>query len=135
MRTQARFPGVGPEAGHYESFYVKATRPGGGRAIWLRHTVHRAPGAELTGSLWFTLFDADASGPRATKLTVDASQVAAPIGSYIEVAGARFGPGAASGAIDTPELDVSWDLTFEDRGEPFRHLPYDFLYGARLPRK
>jgi len=134
MRTAARFPGVDPGAGHYESFYVKATRPGGGRAVWLRHTVHKAPGAALTGSLWFTLFDADAEGPRATKVTVAADRVSAPPGAYVEIAGARFGPGSLDGGIDTPELDVSWKLTFEDRAEPFRHLPYDFLYGAPLPR-
>ena len=47
MRTEARFPGLDRGAGHYESFYMKATRPGGGRAIWIRHTVHKRPGAEL----------------------------------------------------------------------------------------
>ena len=30
VRTEARFPAVGAGAGHYESFYIKATRPGGG---------------------------------------------------------------------------------------------------------
>ena len=41
MRTEARFPGVPSGAGHYESFYVKAARPGGGRGVWIRHTVHK----------------------------------------------------------------------------------------------
>ena len=44
MRSEARFPGVDRRAGHYESFYIKATRPGGGRAVWIRHTVHKRPG-------------------------------------------------------------------------------------------
>ena len=71
VRTEARFPGIGQSAGHYESFYLKASRPGGGQGIWIRHTIHKRPDEELTGSVWFTLFDADATGPRATKLTVD----------------------------------------------------------------
>ncbi len=80
MRTEARFPGLGSGAGHYESFYIKATRPGGGRAVWIRHTVHKRPDAELTGSIWFTLFDAEAPGPRATKVTVGADRVVGPAG-------------------------------------------------------
>jgi hypothetical protein len=134
VRTEARFPGVSPGAGHYESFYIKATRPGGGRAIWIRHTVHKRPGEELTGSLWVTLFDAEAPGPRATKVTVGAEAVSAPPGAYIDVAGARLGPGTASGEATTPELEASWELTFTDGPEAFRHLPYDFLYRAPLPK-
>ncbi|MDX6582664.1 MAG: hypothetical protein QOI10_1848 [Solirubrobacterales bacterium] len=134
MRTEARFPRIGPGAGHYESFYIKATRPGGGRAVWIRHTVHKRPGAELTGSIWVTIFDADAEGPRATKVTVPAERVSAPGDAYIEVAGARLGPGTASGEAKTPELEVSWDLSFTDGAPPFRHLPYDLLYRAPLPK-
>jgi hypothetical protein len=134
VRTEARFPRVGAESGHYESFYIKATRPGGGRGIWIRHTVHKRPGEELSGSIWFTLFDADASGPQATKLTVGASEVSAPAGAYIKVADALLEPGAATGNATTPELDVSWELSFEDGSDPFRHLPYDFLYNASLPK-
>jgi hypothetical protein len=135
VRTEARFPGVARAAGHYESFYVKATRPGGGRGVWIRHTVHKRPGAEPTASLWFTLFDAEAEeGPRATKLTVPASELAAPEGAYIRVANAVLEPGRARGAAATEELDVSWELEFEPGPEAFRHLPYEFLYRAPLPK-
>ena len=61
--------GVAAKAGHYESFYLKACRPGGGRGIWIRHTVHKRPGAEPTASVWFVLFDPAAAGPRAAKAT------------------------------------------------------------------
>jgi hypothetical protein len=134
MRTEARFPGLGAGAGHYESFYIKATAPGGGRAIWIRHTVHKRPKAELTGSIWVTLFDGAAPGPRATKVTVGADRVSAPAGAYIEVGGAVVGPGSASGAVSTEALQASWELTFTGGPEAFRHLPYDFLYRAPLPR-
>jgi hypothetical protein len=134
VRTEARFPGVGAGSGHYESFYIKATRPGGGRGIWIRHTVHKSPGAELQGSIWFTLFDAGGPGPRATKVTVPAGEVGVPPGALIEVAGAVLEPARARGAASTPELKASWDLTFEAGPDAFRHLPYSFLYGAPLPR-
>lgn len=134
MRTEARFPGVGEGAGHYESFYLKATRPGGGQGVWIRHTVHKRPHEPLTGSLWFTLFDGDAPGPRATKLTVDAGQVSAPAGAYVEIAAARLQPGRAEGRIEGQGLDVTWELDFASEAPAFRHLPYDFLYGAPLPK-
>lgn len=122
------------DAGHYESFYIKASRPGGGQSIWIRHTVHQRPGQERTAALWVTLFDADAEGPRATKQTVAASELSVPEGAYVEVAGAVLEPGRARGTAASDALRASWDLSFTNGGESLRHLPYEFLYRARLPR-
>jgi hypothetical protein len=134
VRTEARFPAVGAGAGHYESFYVKATRPGGGLGIWIRHTVHKRPDAEPEASLWFTLFDAEAPGPRATKVTVPASELSVGEGGFIRIAESVFEPGGARGGMRTEAMEVSWELTFIDGPEAFHHLPYEFLYGARLPK-
>ncbi|MGH2952482.1 MAG: hypothetical protein ACRDK9_00475 [Solirubrobacterales bacterium] len=134
MRTEARFPAVADGAGHYESLYIKATRPGGGRGIWIRHTVHKRPGAEASASLWFTLFDAESDGPRATKLTLPATELAAPDGAYIRVGDALLEPGRAGGSAETEAMSVSWDLRFDSGAEAFRHMPYEFLYGAPLPK-
>ncbi|MGI9019890.1 MAG: hypothetical protein ACR2G3_04190 [Solirubrobacterales bacterium] len=134
MRTKARFPGIDSDAGHYESFYLKATHPSGGRAVWLRHTVHQRPGDEPNASLWLTLFDANAQGPKAVKATYPISELSAPSGAYIKVADATLEPGRASGAIAAPALDASWELTFADEGEPFFHLPHQRLYRAPLPK-
>src|SRR5512133_1811635 len=102
----ARFPLVAERAGHYESFYIKACRPGGGQGIWIRHTVHKRPGRQPKGSIWFTLFDAGAAGPRATKVTVSADQLSSPAGSWIRVASAEIGPGRAVGSIETAALSA-----------------------------
>lgn len=134
MDQGARFPQVAAEAGHYESFYVKACRPNGGRGIWIRHTVHKRPGAEPNASIWFVLFDRDAAGPRATKVTVPAAELSAPDGSWIRVGGAEIGPGRASGAVAGEALDASWELTFGGDAEPCAYLPAEWLYEARLPR-
>ena len=48
----------------------KACHPSEPLGVWIRYTVHKRPGAEPKGSLWFTLFDASAEAPQATKLTV-----------------------------------------------------------------
>jgi len=134
MNQGARFPNVAVKAGHYESFYIKACRPGGGKGIWIRHTVHKRPGADPTASIWFVLFDRGAEGPRATKLTVPATELAAPAGSWIRVSKAEIGPGSASGLVETEVLTASWDLTFAGDAEPCKYLPADWLYEAPLPR-
>ncbi|HEX3736201.1 MAG TPA: hypothetical protein VHV53_01555 [Solirubrobacterales bacterium] len=133
MEERARFPGVAAKAAHYESFYVKACRPDGGLGIWIRHTVHKPPRQEPTASIWFTLFDR-AAAPRATKVTVPARRLAAPVGAWIRVADAEIGPGRAVGSIATEALDASWSLRFAGGAEPCRYLPADWLYEAPLPR-
>ncbi len=134
MDQGARFPGVPAKAGHYESFYIKACQPGGGRGIWIRHTVHKRPGAEPNASIWFVLFDREADGPRATKVTVPAAELSAPAGSWIRVDGAEVGPGRARGAVDTDAVKASWELTFAGDAEPCKYLPSDRLYETRLPK-
>ena len=120
--------------GHYESFYIKACEPGGGRGIWIRHTVHKRPGAEPNGSIWFVFFDRAAEGPRATKVTVPASELSAPQGSWIQVGDAIVGPGAAEGSVETDALSAGWSLTFSAEAEPCKYLPADWLYEAPLPK-
>lgn len=134
MRTKARFPDLDRGAGHYESFYIKACRPGGGLGVWIRHTVHKRPGAEPTASLWFTLFDAAAPGPSAGKATFPAAELSAGDGAYIRIDGAVLEPGRARGAIESQTVKASWDLAFSDDREAFRHLPSEWMYRGRLPR-
>jgi hypothetical protein len=134
VRTEARFPGVPAKAGHYESFYIKAAQPGGGRAIWIRHTVHQRPNEEPKASLWFTFFDADAPGPRATKQTVGRDGLSVPAGAYIQVADAVLTDGAAKGTAASEALTASWDLRFADDGEALHHFEYDVMYRTKLPK-
>jgi hypothetical protein len=134
VRTAARFPEIPEKAGHYESFYLKLTRPGGGQGAWIRHTVHKRPGEPATCALWFVLFDRDAAGPRATKRQFTADELAAGPDCYIKIADATLTDGRATGTVETPALGAKWDLTFADTHEPFHHLPREFLYRARLPK-
>ncbi len=134
MKEEARFPRVAEKGGHYESFYIKACQPGGGRGIWIRHTVHKRPGAEANASIWFVLFDREADGPRATKVTVPAAELSVPEGSWIKADGAEIGPGRAEGSISTDALTASWNMTFAGDAERCKYLPADWLYEAPLPR-
>jgi hypothetical protein len=126
--TEARFPAVPVEAGHYESFYLKACHPAEPLGIWIRYTVHKRPNALPNGSLWVTLFDGASEGPRAHKETKPAPTAAG--GDWIGVGEASMRPGAASGAIDGAE----WDLRFASSEPPLFHLPRPWMYRARLPR-
>ncbi|MFN2613103.1 MAG: hypothetical protein ABR536_07025 [Solirubrobacterales bacterium] len=135
LRTRARFPErIGPGVAHYESFYIKATRPGGGQGVWIRHTVHKRPGQEATCAIWFVLFDAEAEAPRATKAQYGAERLSVPEGSYIKVAEAELGDGRAIGRLATDAFEASWHLRFSDPHQPFHHLPREFLYDAKLPK-
>jgi hypothetical protein len=134
VEERARFGEVPAKAGHYESFYLKACRPDGGLGIWIRHTVHKRPGEEPTGSIWFTLFDRDAPAPQATKVTVPASGLSVPAGSWIRVADAEIGPGEARGSVDSGGLAATWSLRFAGDFKPCHYLPADWLYEAPLPR-
>jgi hypothetical protein len=134
VRTEARFPEVPPGRGHYESFYLKAAPPEGGRAIWIRHTFHRQPGAEATGAVWVTWFDRERARPVALKRQFPAAELSVPSGSYFRVDGAEIGPGRASGVAETVDSSARWDLSWTDHAEPLRHLPADWMYRTPLPR-
>ena len=129
--VSARFPRI--DAG-YESYYLRAAEPGGGRGFWIRYTVHRQPARPTTGSLWFTFFDEQA--PTAVKTTLNDPRAGS--GSWIRIGEATLGPGHAQGSI---RLDmsapvpapVSWDLTFSGP-DLFAHLPRPWMYDAPLPR-
>ena len=125
--TEARFPAVPVEAGHYESFYIKACHPDGRLGVWIRYTVHKRPDALPNGSLWVTLFDAAGHGPRAHKETKPAPAAGE---NWISVGEASMRAGAAVGAIDGAE----WELRFASSEAPLFHLPTGWMYRTRLPR-
>ncbi len=51
LTTRFPFPGGG-----YESVYLRAVDPDDRRGLWLRHTVHQAPGHDPVGSVWAVAF-------------------------------------------------------------------------------
>lgn len=126
MIPPARFPRVPAAAGHYESFYVKASHPHGGLGVWIRYTVHKRAHDPPKGFLWFTLFDAE-SGVVAAKVE---GKPTADDRDVIRVGVARFGPGYLSGRA----AQAAWDLHFEGGEPPLFHLPHGWMYSAPFPR-
>jgi hypothetical protein len=129
--TAARFPLASARAGLYESFYLKLCHPSEPLGAWIRYTVHKRPGAEPNGSLWFTLFERGVR-PRAVKRTLPGP--AAGRGVWIEVAQAILGPTRAVGVASAGGIDATWELEFETAERPLFHLPRGWMYSGPLPR-
>jgi hypothetical protein len=120
-----RFPFFGADGG-YESFYLRAVDPEKPRSVWLRHTVHQAPGRSPVGSAWVTLFDADLPAPLAYKASADDPE---PDG-WLRVGGSAFGPTGVHGGAGP----ATWDLDWTGDEPALRHLTKSFMYSAPLPR-
>src|SRR3954452_10967081 len=120
MRDHARFPEIPREAGHYESFYVKAASDG--RAVWLRHTAFKRPGEAPVGSLWAVLFDASWERPVAGRQSYDEIEAA----GWVRIGPAHLGPGLAEGP--------SWRLGLEGDAPDLHYLPKAVMYRAKLPK-
>ena len=131
-RTHARFPDVAQGKGHYESFYLKACHPSEPLGIWIRYTVHKHSNQEPRGSVWFTLFDGNADGPQASKVTTP--ELTVPEGAYIRIGDSEFADGRVQGTAKTEQLDASWDLSFGSDEEALFHLPRDWMYRAPVPK-
>jgi hypothetical protein len=113
--------------GRYESWFLSARDAEPGRpprALWIRHTRHRAAGAE-TGSaaLWCTVFDPSAGRPNAVKESVPEFPAAASAG-----VDAFRGEARARGRM------AQWELTLASADAPLRHLRPGALYRLPLPK-
>ena len=126
--TRARFPDVQPAAGFYESYYLRAAHPSEPLGVWIRYTVHKRPGGRPNGSLWFTLFDGNADGPQATKVTVP--ELDAGGDGYIQIARSTFGRDRVLGSAGP----ATWDLQIGDGAPELLHLPRGWMYTAKIPR-
>lgn len=125
--TAARWPDVVAGRAHYESYYLRAVDPRGGRGVWIRYTVSVAPHGDPEGQLWFTAFDRSAPAPRGIR--VGAGRPATG-NAWILLGESGFGPRG----IDGRAGPASWSLRCRD-GEPaLAHLGRDAMYRARLPR-
>ena len=150
--TTAVFPAARPQAGMYESFFVRAVSPHEPLGVWIRNTVHKRPNLPPRGSIWFTLFDAGAPAPLMHKHTSGSLQ--ATPSSWIVIGDrAARSPSARAAASETspPPPDgeaawispteahgrcgpASWSLRWDSEEAPLWHLRAPLLYRGPLPR-
>lgn len=112
----------------YESWYARLVSPDEPLAVWIRYTIDKAPGSEATGTVWFTLFEGDATGPLARRRKDLPVEV--PAGAWVGIDGSTIGEGRLKGSC----FEASWDLTYTPRAPAFFHLPRPRLYEFPVPR-
>jgi hypothetical protein len=124
-----RAPGAPRPAPLYESHYLTAADPEGGRAVWLRYTSDKPAGQPPRGRLWCTVFTAGA--PPVARRTADPGILRGPApGDWAQIDGAAIGPAGARGTLE----DCSWAVCWRARARPLPYLPSRRLYDRQLPR-
>jgi hypothetical protein len=116
-----------PVAGRYESWFLSARDAEAGRApraLWIRHTRHRAAGATVaSAALWCTVFDPERGGPAVVKQSLP------EFGP-----GDRAGPEGFRGEAHARGRRAAWELTLAGADPPLRHLRPQLLYRTPVPR-
>jgi hypothetical protein len=113
----------------YESHYLTATDPAGGRALWLRHTALKRRGEPAHATVWLTWFDESAPCPRALRVTAR-EPVSDPGAAWSRSSLGELSPGVARGAIG----GASWQLTWDGHAPEVPYLPVPWLYDRPIPR-
>ncbi|MHB8691460.1 MAG: hypothetical protein ACYDHH_09465 [Solirubrobacteraceae bacterium] len=126
----SRTPRAGLEARLYESHFVCAADPAGGRALWVRYTALKRPGAPARPTVWLTWFDRDLPSPLAMRVTADEPVAASGDRFWCSSALGAIGPGTARGALEGAE----WSLSWEPRAGELPYLPAGWLYDRPIPR-
>ena len=113
-------------AGRYESWFLSARDAELGRpprALWIRHTTHRAAGEEAAcGALWCTVFDPAGGGPAAVKQSLP------------KLPAEQAGPHRFKGEARARGRMAEWELNLTGGGAPMRHLKPTALYRLPLPK-
>jgi hypothetical protein len=113
-------------AGRYESWFLSARDAEEGRpprALWIRHTRHRAANAERgSAALWCTAFGAG-EAPQAVKQS---------LAEFPD--GALAGPRGFRGEARARGRMAEWELTLSGDEPPLKHLKPNALYRLPLPK-
>jgi hypothetical protein len=111
-------------AGGYESWFISARDPASPRALWIRHTRHRARQGRESAALWCTVTDRQAGQPPTV-----VKQVFADFPHGAAAGTEKFQGQAAMG-----DHTARWDLAITDGEAPLSPLRPAVLYRTPLPR-
>lgn len=129
----ARFDAMS-QAGHYESWFVRANAPQGEGAFWIRYTIFSPRGRpqDAVGELWAIMFSAG---------QIVAVKEAQPIARcafardrlHAVVGEAALDGNSLRGQAGANAHTIKWDLSYDSDEAPIFLLP-ERMYGARFPR-
>jgi hypothetical protein len=127
--ARPRVPAAESGAALYESHYLTANDPAGGRALWLRYTALKRRGEPARPTVWLTWFDRSAARPHAIRVTAQ-EPLGDPGPAWSRSSLGELSPAGASGTIE----GVSWSLEWEPRAPELPYLPAGWLYDRPIPR-
>ena len=126
----------GQQAGHYESFFLRANHPNRPLAFWIRYTLfspNRRPENAL-GELWAVFFDGETNQHVAVKQEFPIVQCVFNTSAFfVRVGDACLEPGKLNGAVASGNHRIAWNLTFNGDAESLFLLPPSF-YDAAFPK-
>ena len=124
-----RAPAAALSAALYESHYLTACDPEGGRALWVRHTALKRPDQAAHPTVWMTWFDHSAPPPLALRVTEEAL-LSGQHGAWTRCGLGELSPTGATGGIDR----ASWSLTWDAPVAELPYLPARWMYDRAFPR-
>jgi hypothetical protein len=126
----------GQQAGHYESYFVRANHPTRPLAFWIRYTIFspdRRP-QEAIGELWAVVFDGSTGRHAVAKTEVPIDRCTfANERFHVSVGEAELAPGVLSGHAGSAPDDVTWDLTYAGGEAPVFDFPLE-RYDSSFPK-
>lgn len=124
------------QRGHVESYFLKLNSPEQGFAVWLKFTFFAPLVGEPQAEVWAVWFDMDdATRTRAWKTSVPLTpEVIAHPDIHLRVAGCELTSQATKGALGQGDNRIEWDLRFSPGEAPLVHLPWAWMYEAKLPK-
>jgi hypothetical protein len=126
----------GQQAGHYESFFLRANHPSRPLAFWIRYTIfspHHHP-EQAQGELWAIAFNGETGRHVAVKCEAPFADCAfSPSQFSIRVGEAQLESGRLVGAAESRGHAIRWDLRYIGDAPPLFLLPLD-AYAAPQPK-
>lgn len=119
----------------YEVYYLKWCDLSQSVAAWIRYTILAPANREPEASVWAMLFDSkDPSRNAALKKTFSVKETRIEREIFYVAPGpsAIFDDGAR-GELESGGQRASWELKFEEKGEPLWYYPR-LLYGTAFPK-
>ena len=123
------------QCGHYESFFQRANHPVRPLAFWIRYTIFSPKNRpqDAIGELWAVYFNGETGQHVVAKKEVALQQCTFSTSAFfVDVDGAQLKPGQLSGAVNSKENFMEWELTYHSDENPLFLLPTQ-LYTTKLP--
>ena len=126
----------GQNAGHYESYFLRANHPTEAKAFWIRYTIFSPKGApeKALAELWGMWFDGNTGKHIALKSEQPLNTAHYSSNNFqVDFGQAKLNNRFASGKIKSGKGEISWKLEYSSSCDPIFLFPLS-SYDAPLPK-